>query len=405
MFIVEPFEKGPSIRSSLGFMSLTSRWGSLMFPGITVLNRDFHDIWAIHRVIKRFKDEGRSLNYLKTKDADDLYAAELKKILEFDGSKDKFKQQMSYWQRYGSFVEYFDLFGATKVPSDIKSYRNIVFLDEDPKVGQPNDIPTKDIFAEKRRLSRAVRIENSNWYGSFRNDLVSNSLLPETSNDILNNENKLWWITGLEKPSRLRVPQIVILSRQLEFSLTVWQTLFEAAGILLHKGLRIPKAGQKNMHAVARFLNLFALKQSGVATDESLFELVQMCLDIHETILKKSTTLKWEKEFQSWIEKKYPGTSHKRFVVCHKPEFDIPKISALDSKYLLDALAAVHVYYCELQKKPASILVKKFSAKDPGEKVPDISAIFGGGRWGLFGYRLEASWALNRSEKYKDIHE
>jgi hypothetical protein len=50
LFIVQPFQKDSDIRSALGFMSLASRWGDHLFPGITVLTRDLYAVQAMHQI-------------------------------------------------------------------------------------------------------------------------------------------------------------------------------------------------------------------------------------------------------------------------------------------------------------------------------------------------------------------
>jgi hypothetical protein len=50
MFLVEPYAPEPSIRSALGFLALSTRWANLLFPGITVLTRDFFHLELLHRV-------------------------------------------------------------------------------------------------------------------------------------------------------------------------------------------------------------------------------------------------------------------------------------------------------------------------------------------------------------------
>jgi hypothetical protein len=55
MFIVLPFVRETGIRSIPGFMSLATKWADYLFPGITVLTRDLHDVKAMHKVAVQMK--------------------------------------------------------------------------------------------------------------------------------------------------------------------------------------------------------------------------------------------------------------------------------------------------------------------------------------------------------------
>src|SRR5437868_7912779 len=57
-FIVEPYLKPTTIRSPLGFMSQATYWAQLLFPGITVLTRDFLHIELLLRELRRCKKAG-----------------------------------------------------------------------------------------------------------------------------------------------------------------------------------------------------------------------------------------------------------------------------------------------------------------------------------------------------------
>ena len=195
MFIVRPFGADSSIRSALGFMSLTSRWGALMFPGITVLTRDLNDFRAIHRVILKQKRAGKfDLNKFIQKENDDPIADELADM--FGGSRGDYnKQVMSFWQRYGSMVRYFNLFSAEdELP--VSRYRDIIFS---PTIrlrnNEPNDLQCHDV--------RHVRIKNAAWYRSFSENTLSKAEYTDVSKLYASTKMR-WWMTGLGSPARRR---------------------------------------------------------------------------------------------------------------------------------------------------------------------------------------------------------
>jgi|LULF01.1.fsa_nt_gb hypothetical protein len=57
MFFIKPFRKTPSVRSSLGFMTISSRWAGVLFPGLTVLTRDLVVLQAMHKAYLELKSE------------------------------------------------------------------------------------------------------------------------------------------------------------------------------------------------------------------------------------------------------------------------------------------------------------------------------------------------------------
>lgn len=67
---------------------------------------------------------------------------------------------------------------------------------------------------------------------------------------------------------------------------------------------------------------------------------------------------------------------------------------------LLEHLGQLHTHYAYLQNKPHAISVKSFALRQPGPRLPSLTAEFNGGRWGLHGYRLNASVNLYESAKY-----
>jgi hypothetical protein len=93
-----------------------------------------------------------------------------------------------------------------------------------------------------------------------------------------------------------------------------------------------------------------------------------------------------------------------RYTNLHKRDraiaADIPSVAALSSTRLLDALSDIHVDYCNIQRKPHAIYIQGFKKPELGSRIPTLSANYGQGRWGLFGYRFDASYILYRSRKY-----
>jgi hypothetical protein len=129
---------------------------------------------------------------------------------------------------------------------------------------------------------------------------------------------------------------------------------------------------------------------------------LQSCLDIHETYFRGCYFEAWASDFKNWMKLNFPFKRHKRYITFHDGRHDVVSLANLSSKTLLEELARIHCYYCQLQKKPSSIYVHSFKDQKRGETIPELSASYGKGRWGLFGYRLEASNELFYSRKYRD---
>lgn len=119
MFIVQPFQRQASIRSILGFMSLATRWGDYLFPGITVLTRDLHDVKAIHETAIKMGvgDSPRKRYEFQRPATDHKIAYTLSKLLSRENmrfSPNQLTQRMTYWQRYGSLINHFGLLEFVK---------------------------------------------------------------------------------------------------------------------------------------------------------------------------------------------------------------------------------------------------------------------------------------------------
>lgn len=402
MFIVKPFIKAPSVRSALGFMSLTSRWGSIMFPGITVLTRDLNDILALHQLIQAKKKNNKfEFSKFKSKDTDNEVADTLVRILK-KGNRKKFLQTMSYWQRYGSILSYFDFFNSQCEFSDIKNLRKIIFDNNfRPKNKYPNDF-----YSEVKKKARNIRIENADWYRDFRVKLHEES--QTFSAQVLTKEFLRqrplfsWWITGLNAPKD--APEIIVLSRKLEFALTVWQTAIETGTLLIKANKKIPSSGRVNKNSITDFYKNLAIYLNDPASiDENLLEsIVQAALDVHETYFRDGSFDKWKGKLEKWLKINFEGKSINRYIEFHN-RTSVPELASISSQDLLEKLAEIHSYYCTLQKKEDSIYVRSFKKRKTGSKMPSISASLSPGRWGLFGYRLEASVVLYQSQKYQDL--
>jgi hypothetical protein len=397
VFIVEPFGADSSIRSALGFMSLTSRWGALMFPGITVLTRDLQDLRAMHFVIVNQKrtnmfEPGRFMR----KETDDLIADQLVSILKSGTRRDYNKQVMSYWQRYGSMVRYFNLFQSDEVPS-VSRFRELVFS-QNPRFssGEPNDLQAKDV--------RAIRVSNAAWYRSFSDAVISKMDMSDIQKAFAE-PNIRWWLTGFDSPAGLGVPKIIQLSRELEFALTVWQSCLEAATLLLKmKAPRVPSASRSDADPVPRFLS--AITSGSDASDDvdRLSAIVATGLATHDRYFRSGKFAKWKKQLANWISGNFRSQQVSRYTDFHKLDRvnagDVSSLAELPSSRLLDALSNIHVDYCHIQRKPHAIYIQDFKKPELGTRIPSVSASYNQSRWGLFGYRFDASYTLYRSRKY-----
>ncbi len=404
MFIVTPFGKDSSIRSALGFMSLTSRWGSLMFPGITVLTRDLHELQAIHSVIiEQKKKSGFDPKIIMHKSADELVEKKLIEIIGAEKMKGYKRQVMSFWQRYGSIVLYFDLFKSDFVPT-VDRYRKIIFDNEIKfKTNEPND-------KKQSPINRKVRIENATWYRDFVDGYISNVNLDDIDSTLKINEIH-WWFTGMKKPRNLEVPEIITLSRKLEFALTVWQSTLEASSLLLKLKKKVPKAKKLDSdEAISIFLNS-VISRRELDNEERLERIVYSGLSLHNQCFNDGSFEKWKKDFSIWINNNHKGDMSirpQRYINLHKLNrsqlVDISSIASLRSSQLLEALTNLHVDYCHIQRKSHAIYIQNFETGELGNRLPpDLSANYGGGRWGLFGYRFGASFSLYHSDKYKNV--
>ena len=348
-----------------------------------MLTRDLHDVKAIHETAIRMDvaDSPRRRYEFQRPATDPRIARQLGNILSREGigvsSKD-LTQQMTYWQRYGSLVEHFGLLDQ-KRPRSVSGYRNLVFED---RLGPAMDEP------EIRRR----RIKHFKWYRRNMKNILA--IQPTDISQLFRGETgawRRWWLTGLTPPAK--VPDFICLVRELEFFFTVWQTLFEASAILLHETGRADAPRMRSREPLEDFLTL--VLGFGSNTQSDWQKLVSVCLQLHEHLVSPRLA-KWQKKAIKLIgsDKGIAG-----FIRLHNNE-DIATFGARGSAELPEALAELHVAYCELQNKRHAICAWSFKHRKRGPSYPALSAVFNGYRWGLFGYRFQASQTLWDSQKY-----
>jgi hypothetical protein len=383
--MVRSFKSEGSIRSVLGFMSLATRWGDHLFPGITVLTRDLHDVKAIHETAIRMgvADSPRKRHEFQRPVTDPKIARDLSKILSCENirlSSKELTQQMTYWQRYGSLVDHFGLLDQKRTKS-VEGYRGMIFRNRQG--------PAKDEPKVRKR-----RIRHFNWYRQNRKNVFSIQL-PDIRK-LFKGETgawRRWWLTGLTPPAK--APDSICLVRELEFFFTVWQTLFEASAFLLHETGRADAPRSRSSRPLEDFLRL--VLGPPISTQANWRKLVSVCLQLHEHFVSPRLP-KWQKKAINLIG---PDQNVDGFIKLHNNE-DIKTFGARKSSELQEALADLHVVYCELQNKRHAVCAWSFKHRKRGPSYPALSAVFNGSRWGLFGYRFQASQTLWESQKYWD---
>jgi hypothetical protein len=364
-------------------MSLATRWGDYLFPGITVLTRDLHDVKAIHEIAIRIgvANSPRKRYQFQRPATDPMVARELSKILARENIQRSFReltQQMTYWQRYGSLVDHFGLLDQ-KRPKSLDGYRMMIFQDH---FGPANDEPT----------IRKRRIKHFKWYRQNRAKVFA--IQPTDIQQLFRGEAgawRRWWLTGLRPPAK--VPDSICLVRELEFFFTVWQTLFEASAVLLHETGRADASRSRSRRPLEDFLTLVLGYRSNTQTDWR--RLVSVCLQLHEHLVSPRVA-KWQKKAANLVgaEKNINA-----FIKLHNNK-DVETFGSIGSSELPEALAQLHVAYCELQNKRHAVCAWSFKDRKPGASYPALSAQFNSYRWGLFGYRFRASQTLWDSQKY-----
>jgi hypothetical protein len=379
MFVVQPFRKEPSIRSVLGFMSIATRWGDYLFPGITVLTRNLYAVQAMHQIAIEMRAwEPHRRHEFQSRKTDGKIARRLSEILAKKGIQRKPEtliQKMTYWQRYGSLFEFFDLL-SQKRASSVNAYQQIIFDPNHPLSG--ND----------QKTFQSRRIRHFGWYDRHRDRALANIRYDDVMSVFRGKWGnwKRWWLTGAKVPDG--VPKAICLVRELEFFFTIWQTLFESAGLLAHERQPFNCRPIRTRHPTIDFLSsLLRLHQLGHQSEDCK-RLIATCFLLHNQMIKPRLK-KWEREVKNLI----PEQSSDGFIKLHNDE-SIAEFGQRDGIDLLEALACLHKTYCDLQSKPYAVCISSFKNRSLGFKQPRISAEFTQSRWGLFGYRLEAALTL-----------
>lgn len=364
-------------------MSLATRWGDYLFPGITVLTRDLHDVKAIHETAIRMDvaNSPRRRYEFQRPATDPTIARELSKVLSRENiqkSSSELTQQMTYWQRYGSLVDHFGLLDQ-KRPKSVDGYRKMIFQD---RLGLAKDEP---------RIRRR-RISNFRWYSRNRGKVFA--IQPTDIQHLFRGETgswRRWWLTGMKPPAN--VPDSICLVRELEFFFTVWQTLFEASAFLLRETGRADVRRSRSTQPLEDFLTLILRYPNQTQSDWR--KLVSVCLQLHDDLIS-ARLARWQKNAINLVglDKNING-----YMKLHNKQ-DIETFGARGSAELQEALAELHVAYCELQNKRHAVCAWSFKDRKPGPSYPALSAAFNNYRWGLFGYRFQASQTLCESAKY-----
>jgi hypothetical protein len=398
MFIVRPFEQPKRIRSSLGFMSLASRWGEYLFPGITVLTRDVRDLKAMHDIALEMGLDGTpspQLQKFQSRDSDHRVAHRLKRFLRkegIEGPLPPLTQQATYWQRYGSTFNHFKLF-SIKHPRSPDTFKKLIFSNNSP-------FPACESPSTRKR-----RVRHFTWYSKFRRNLERLDTEQDTSRLLRgpnpNNALRRWWLApSLHYESlSLAIPKIpppIRLVRELEYALIVFQIIFEAASLLSKAGaFVIPKGSDLRagpIELVRSYLNV----TNNLASIDELRSLLAIALHCYENDLAARLPL-WAKRVKEEIEA--PEVQHS--LITFHGDRSISDFAKYDRKELLQQLAELHVDYCNQQAKLHAIVVERFFPKPKlGPQGGELTPTFSNNRWGLHGYRFEAAIAFGNSEKY-----
>src|SRR5262249_17511898 len=154
-----------TIRSPLGFMSQATYWAQLLFPGITVLTRDFLHVELLHRELRRQKNHGVPREKIDQM----LRSPALHRRLDQEykhrvgRETDTTITKVTYWQRYSSLFNYFRLWDAPRLLRRTE-LGSLVF---DPRV----PVEFRSWAVSEKADRRRRRISHTRWYLSFRRSL------------------------------------------------------------------------------------------------------------------------------------------------------------------------------------------------------------------------------------------
>lgn len=370
MFLIEPYVSEPSIRSALGFMGLSSRWANVLFPGITVLTREFLQLELLHREMCRLRRSGKSRERVES----ELAKRSMHRALEAEfnhkrdpESTDDAVTKMTYWQRYASMVRHFKLWESRKALSSSELH-DLVFKRSIPVRHRALKVEAPE--ARSRRINHTV------WYGQHREKECV---------------QKLWWVRGEFSPAgwsdELR------LARRLELGFIVWQTYFEICVALLTQKQTIPTQPIKTDFPQAMHdLKALSEEESPLSCDSRrLRRVAAQLLWVHDFELKGM--LRWQAQVSQ--------LGDERLYRLYDQSMTVSDLARTRSRDLFTQLVHLHQIYCGAQGKGSAAYVERTgSGKFRPGKLPSLSVEFSGGRAGLFGYRLDQAVQLQRSVRH-----
>lgn len=367
MFLIEPYVTEPSIRSALGFMGLSSRWANVLFPGITVLTREFLQLELLHREMCRLRRSGKSRERVES----ELAKRSMHRALETEFNRKRDPEsagdavtKMTYWQRYASMARHFKLWESRKALSSWELH-DLVFRRSIPTRHRALKVEAPEV--------RSRRINHTGWYSQHRDKGCV---------------RKTWWVRGEFSPSgwsdELR------LARRLELGFIVWQTYFEICVALLTQKQAIPtKPIRTNFAQALRELKALSEEESPLSCDSRrLRRVAAQLLWIHDFELKGM--LRWQAQASK--------LGDERLYRLYDQSMTVSDLASTRSRDLFAQLVHLHQIYCGAQGKGSAAYVERTgSGKFRPGKLPSLSVEFSGGRAGLFGYRLDQAVQLKNS--------
>jgi hypothetical protein len=372
LFIVQPYLKASTIRSPLGFMSLATYWAQLLFPGITVLTRDFRHVELLHRELRRHKTVGVP----REKIDEALRSPALHKRLEKEYRQrvgretDAAITKVTYWQRYRSLFDYFGLWNAPRLLRRTELWA-LVFAPRVPAEFRSWAVAEK---ADHRRR----RISHTRWYLRFRNGLreANGRVGPAV----------LWWVTGEGGPRD--ASEEIRLSRRLSYAFLIWQTLFEVGAKLRHGGHALPRASSKPINA-RETVDLLIIATHGEPGVDVLRRIFSGLLSAHTHQLGHS--------LPAWQARVERHDWHHTNLTQLYDGMPVKSLAAMPAHTLFGRLVALHERYCQAQGKTDAEFVRAVAGRFEPVRMAKVSASFGSPPWGLFGYRLDQAAVLHQS--------